>query len=288
MCNSNSGPSPAQLAIQQAQLALQQQTSANQLAEQQREFDIQQVQNQETLRNTKALQDKQQAASDLAAANTQTWETGRAAEQKQATDSIDQAFSKFTPAYYNHYIGDYTAHYQPQINQQYGAATNNTTFGLARTGNLQSQTAADQFQQLQTEKGQAIVDVNNQAMASATNLKNNILNAKQNLMSQATSDATLGSPITPGSADAITAEFNNTSANLGRIANTAGDTVTTLQATPQYASLGSLFGGAASSAGAAISGNNAYNNYQAFNTAFGNSGAAGAANPASNSSSRVS
>jgi hypothetical protein len=266
--------------MQQEQMAQAAKQSAASLAEQQREFDINQQQSNTALANTQALQAQNQAQVDQQAALTKTWETGRAAEQDASVNSVNDAFASFTPDYYKQFTKAYTDHYQPLIDQQFGAASNQTQYGLAREGNLNSQTAADQNAQLQVQKGTAEADLNNQAVGATTALQTNVINAKNNLMSQATSDATLGSPITPGSADAISADFNNTTAALAGLKIGAGDTVTALQATPQYSSLGTLFGTAAGTAGAAISGNTAYNNYQAFNSGAG----AGAANATSSSS----
>ena len=279
----SSGSSSAQqAALQQQQIAQSAQTSAAQLAEQQREFAIQQQQSQDTLANTKALQDKNQAEVDQQAELTKEWQLGRADNTNRATSAIDQAFSQFTPAYYAQFTKDYTDHYDPQVEQQFGVASNDQVYGLARTGNLNSQTAADQIGTLATEHGKALDDVNNAAIGATTAQYGSILNAKQNLMSQATSDSVLGSPVTPGSADAVQANFNNVSSNLARISNSAGDTVTTLSAVPQYSSLGSLFGSAAGTAGAAAQGVNNYNYGQAFQA-----GQASAGNPSSGSSGTV-
>lgn len=286
MCSSGGGGGDdifgTQAAAQQAQQAA---VSTAQLNEQQREFNVQQTSNDQSLANTKALQDAQAADVANQAALTNTWETGRAANQQAATGAVDQAFSAFTPDYYDGYTKAYTDHYQPQLDQQFGAVSNANVYGLARQGNLQSQTAADQIGMLDQQKGNAEADIANKAVAATADLKTNVLNAQANLTNVANSDATLGSPITPGSVDAMNADFNTTSSALARIGNTAGDTVGTLQATPTYSSLGSVFGTAASAASGAITGNNAYTNYQAFNSAANST--SGASNPNGGGSSTV-
>ena len=271
-----------QLVAQQQQEVAQQQASDAQLVEQQREFNVQQVESQQTLANTQALQVANQASVDNQAALTEQYQTGQSAELAAGTKSVNDAFAQFTPDYYDQYIKDYANHYAPQVYQQYGTATNDATFGLARTGNLQSQTAADQYGDLARQKGNALDDINNAAIGATTTLQNNVESARQNLLGQVTSAATLGSPVTPGSADAVTAQFNNTTNALSNIRSSAGDTINTLTATPTYSSLGSLFSSAAGSASAAVSGNNAYG----LNQAFG-SGLTGAANPNTASSGRV-
>jgi hypothetical protein len=268
------GQTAQQQATTQAQVKAQADASAAQLAEQQREFDTQQQQAAQTLANTQALQAAQQAEADRQAALTQQWQTGQAANLQKATDTVNNAFASFTPDYYSKYTKAYQDNYQPQIDRQYGQTSNQDVFQLARTGNLNSQAAANTFADLATQKGVAQANINDQAIAATTNLQNQVNASKQNLLGQATSQSVLGSPITPGSVDAITANFNNTANQLRQIGNTAGDTVTTLQATPTYGSLGQLFGSIAGAGAQAVTGANNYAAYQAFNNGY-----AGAASP---------
>jgi hypothetical protein len=275
---SNAMQQQLQVNLATAQMAQQQQLTDQQLGEQRREFDVQQEQAATSLANERELQAVQQGQVADQAALTREWQLGRSKNQKEATDAINAAFANFNPDYYNKFTQDYTAHYQPEIERQFGTAQNNLTFGLARTGNLASQTAADQYRDLTTEKGLAQADLANRAIGAQTDLQNRVTSSRQQLMSQALSDATLGSPITPGSADAITAQYNNTSSALAQIRNTAGDVVTTLSAVPQYSSLGSLFGNLAQSATSAFQGaqnyaiNNAFQNALASNPTRSGSG----------------
>lgn len=272
-----------QINLATAQMAQTQQLADQQLTEQKREFDIQSDQAAQSLANEKDQQAKAQALADQQAALTNQWETGRAAEQAQGTKDVNDAFAQFTPDYYQKFVNDYMAHYQPQLDRQYDLAKNNVTYGLARSGNLASQTAADQAQNLAIQKGQAQADLSNQAIQAKSNLQNQVAGARQNLMGQVTSDATLGSPITPGSADAINASFNNTSAALAQIRNSAGDIVSSLSAVPQYSSLGSLFGGLSNAATSAFGGAQYYN----YNQAFGQGYSGGVSSASSHGSGRT-
>jgi hypothetical protein len=276
MCSSgSSGVSAAQQqANTNAQLLLSAAQAQSQLVEQQREFSVTTAQNAQTIANTQSQEAAQQQQANTEAAVATNYATTRAGEQTTATNDVNSAFSQFTPAYYAQYTQDYVNNYTPQVNQQYGAAQNQTTYGLARSGNLQSQTAADQYGVLSDEKGQALDDINNAAIGATTTLQNNVLSAKQNLMGTATSDTTLGSPIAPTTADAATSQFNATANALSSLQNTSADTATTLSAAPVYSSLGSLFGSAASSAGAAATGANS----AAYAANF-NAGMAGASSP---------
>jgi hypothetical protein len=276
----SSSDTSQQDAIQQQQIQEQADASAAQLAQQQQEFNEQSAQAAQTLANTQAQEAQQQAEADQTAALTTQFDTGREQEQATATGDIDSAFAAFTPAYYNSYTQAYEDHYQPQVQQQYDTAENQTTYGLARSGNLQSQTAANQYQSLNQQEGTALDDIDNQAVGATATLEGNVASAQQNLINEATSDATLGSPVVPNSADAISSQFNTTSSAINDLNNTAGDTVNTLQATPVYSSLGSLFGAAASGAAAAQTGANNYALASAYNTGS----TVGASNPTSSSS----
>ena len=253
----SSGPTAEQQADQQQQAAQTAQASADALTEQKREFDVSQAQRQTDLANQAALQKQQQDQLDAEAALASQWQTGRAQSAQDATASINDAFSKFTPDYYKGYTTDYENNYDPEVDRQYNIAKQNLTYGLARSGITNSQSAATQQGLLAQDLGRQKADIANQAVSGATALQGSVENAKQNLLSAALSDQTLGSPITPASADAVQAGFNQTSAALSQIKSNAGDVVNTLSAVPSYSPLGSLFGSAASGVSSYLQGQNA-------------------------------
>jgi hypothetical protein len=256
--------------------------SAASLAEQQREFDISEQNRQTDLTSTAEQEAKTQALTDQQAALTEQWQTGRSAEANQATSDISNAFAKFTPDYYNQYAQQYEQAYDPEVERQYGVAKQNLGYGLARTGNEQSQTAATQQALLAQEKGRNLTDVANKAVDAANTLQSNVEQSKSSLLSTALSDATLGSPVTPGSADAITSEFNTAANTLTQIKQNAGDVVNTLSAVPTYNALGNLFGSAASGVASYVSGSQT----GLFNQGYGASSPT-ASSPSSSSSYRV-
>jgi hypothetical protein len=277
------GNSQYQMALQQIQMQQQADASAAALAEQQREFDISQQNRTQDISNQQTQQQQTQSLADQQAALTEQWQTGRSQEATQATNAVNQAFSKFTPDYYSGYVKAYEQNYDPEVERQYGIAQQQLGYGLARSGLTQSQTAATQQSLLAEDKGRQEATIANQAVDAGTALQGNVENAKQNLLSTALSDQTLGSPITPGSADAITAQFDQTSKALSQVTTQAGDVVNTLAAPPTYNALGNLFGNAASGVASYLSGNQ----LAAYNASGYNMPSASAASPTSNSSARV-
>ncbi len=250
-----------QILMQQQQMVAQKQASDAALAEQQREFDISQSNRAQDIQSQQAQQAQVQQQADTQANLTQQWQTGRAQEAGQATDAVNKAFAQFTPDYYQKYAQAYTGNYDPEVERQYGVAKQNLLFGLARQGIGQSQSAATQQGLLEQERGRNISDVANRAQDAATALQGQVVGAKQNLLNTALSDQTLGSPIAPGSADAITAQFDQTSKALSQVTSQAGDVVNTLAAPPSYSALGNLFGSAASGVASYVAGDQlaAYN-----------------------------
>lgn len=278
----SSGPSPQQQAIQQQQFDAQQAASAAALAEQKREYDIAQQQRQQDLATAAAQQKALQDQVDQQAALTHQWQTGRTNEATQARQSVEDAFSQFTPDYYKKFVSDYQANYNPEVTRQYNLAKQQLTYGLARGGILQSQSAATQQGLLAQDQGRHLSDIANQAVSAGATLQGNVAQAKQNLLNSALSDQTLGSPITPGSADAIQAGFDTTSHALSQIKTSAGDVINTLAAPPSYSPLGNLFGNAASGVASYIGGQ-----YYAGSGQGQGAPSPGAANPTGNNSSVV-
>lgn len=250
------------------------------LDEQQREFDTSQKNREQDLADTKKQQDTQAAEIARQAALTQQWQTGRANEAANARQSIDDAFAQFTPDYYNKYTQAYRDNYTPEVDRQYGLAKQNLAFGLARQGITQSQAAATQQGLLAQDRGRQTADISNKAVDATTGLQNSVQNAKSGFLNTALSDQTLGSPITPGSADAIGSAFDQTSRALSQVRSSAGDVVGTLAAPPSYNALGNLFGSAASGVANYVAGSQ-------FNEAYGSGGGVRAASPTAGGSSRV-
>jgi hypothetical protein len=276
--SSSSSTSVYQYELEQEQLQESAAASAASLAEQQREFDISEQNRATDLASSTALQAQEQASADQSAALTEQWQTGRSAEAQGATQSINDAFAQFTPDYYQKYAEAYQQNYDPEVERQYGLAKQDLGYGLARQGITQSQSAATQQGLLAQEKGRQEADIANKAQDAAATLQSQVASSKQNLLNTALSDQTLGSPVTPGSADAITSAFNTTSAALSSIKQTAQDTQSALSATPSYSSLGNIFGQAASGVANYVSGNEYYNAYGA------GSGSPSASSPTSGTS----
>lgn len=246
------------------QLVAQQEASDKALAEQQREFDVAEQNRAQDLARTQQQQAEAQRQVDAQAALTERWQQGRTQAADQARSDIEGAFARFTPDYYSKFTSDYTGNYIPEVDRQYNLAKQNLIFGLARSGIGQSQSAATQQGLLAEDRGRKVADISNQAIDAQTQLRNNVATAKSNLLNTALSDQTLGSPITPGSADAISSAFDQTSRALSQVRSSAGDVINTLAAPPNYSPLGNLFGSAASGVASYLTGNQLYDFNQAY------------------------
>lgn len=241
--------------MQQAQLDAQQQQAAASLAEQQREADAQSTANQQQFDYQKA-QDAQRQADTQAQADRQTTvDQSRASNATRATNSINAAFAQFSPAYFQQYQNDYYSQADDEINRQYGLAQKDLRFGLARSGNLDSTTGADQTAKLAETKGRAETDQANAAATAASDLSTKVTSAKTGLLDQALSTNTLGNPIAGGSSDAVNASIDTANRAVTAVSNTAGDYVTGIKAVaPTTGSLAGLFGAAAGSGANALAG----------------------------------
>lgn len=257
-------PAPPQYAAQgaqnmeQAQLIAQQDIADQNTALQEQIANQQEEQAQQTL----AYQEQQSAQAQAEAqqqADLQTqYDQSRNQLAQQATDWVNQTFSQYNQDYYNQYAQDYQNALTPTIDQQYGQAKGNMLFGLARAGQLNSQTHADQQGLLDQTRGQAYATVATQATQAAQNLQQQVGQAQNSLLSQILSTGALGQPVAPGSIDDINANIANTGQAIQQIQSSGQDQLAKIGQLPTPSTLGNVFGGLASTAGNAIAGNNLY------------------------------
>ena|SRR5271157_116550 len=97
---------------------------------------------------------------------------------------INQAFSGFTPQFYQGVQNAYQNYATPQVYQQYQPMQQQLDYRLANQGLMGS--GADQFlhQQLGQQLGQAQQQVGNQALQQSRNLQQQVGQEKSNLISQ--------------------------------------------------------------------------------------------------------
>ena len=141
--------------VAQYQLMAQQDASDQQLAQQKQLSDQQLAFNQQQVADQKAQQDALQAQADAQAKRQSDYDTGRAGLLATGTQSINDAFAKFSPDYFNQYTSDYMTKATDDINYQKDIASKQLLFGLARQGLGSSQTAADQQGLLEEDAGRA-------------------------------------------------------------------------------------------------------------------------------------
>lgn len=101
-------------------------------------------------------------------------EEARNARIRDGETSINKAFEGFNDDYFNQYTDAYQNNYAPQLDEQYIKAKQKTTFGLSRTGNLQTSAGAnrlgDLFQAYSDRKG----EIADQALAAANDLRTRV------------------------------------------------------------------------------------------------------------------
>lgn len=110
-------------------------------------------------------------------------------QQRQANittgmGKIDSAFSGFTPDYYNGITQSFLGYYKPQIDDQYKEAQRQTTFNLARGGNLDSSEAGREMGLLQRDYDNAYQGVQSQAIGASKDAQANVQQQKMNLQNQ--------------------------------------------------------------------------------------------------------
>lgn len=152
----------------------------------------------------------------------QDWqELARQQSIAYGTKSINDTFDKqFTPDFYKNIKQGYLDFANPQLDNQYRDAQKQLTYSLARSGNLDSSTRADQFGDLTTAYNQ-----NRQQVAADANSR-----------SSAAQDAVNSSR--SGLISALNATGDATAA-----ANNATSQAAALSAPPAYSAIGDMFGG---------------------------------------------
>jgi hypothetical protein len=127
---------------------------------------------------------KKDNGSAAAAAQARSDEQARQATIRAGTDKINSTFdSQFTPDFYGNIKKGFLDYANPQLDQQYKDAQKELTYSLARGGNLDSSTRADQSGTLQRTYDTGKQAVADQALSYENNSKNSIEDARGNLIS---------------------------------------------------------------------------------------------------------
>lgn len=99
-------------------------------------------------------------------------------------NKINDTFSQFNDPYYADFEKKNLDLALPDIQKQKVDANNQTLYGLARAGNLDSSTAAKQYGDVETRNTQAIQQATDTAHTAAQNLRNDVEAERSNLVSQ--------------------------------------------------------------------------------------------------------
>lgn len=131
---------------------------------------------------------------------------------------IDKNFDKFDKKYYGKYRDTYKGYYAPQVEKQYGEATDKLVASLADRGMLESSVGNDAQAKLLDEFTKANTNISNEALDASNKLRSNVESQKSNLYS-----------------------INEASADPMGINAQAIGASTALVAPPTYSPLGQLF-----------------------------------------------
>src|SRR5271157_2565954 len=107
--------------------------------------------------------------------------------QNQAVGQINNAFSGFTPQFYQGIQNAATNYWTPQLYQQYLQNSQGLGYNLANRGLLNSTAAQQGQQQLSGAMNQASNQIGNQAVQASQNLQNQVGQEQANLIGQAES-----------------------------------------------------------------------------------------------------
>lgn len=246
------------------QLQAQQEASDTQLAQQKQLADQQLTFNQQQVSDQKAQQDALQAQADAQAKRQSDYDTGRAGLLATGTQSINDAFSKFSPDYFNQYTSDYMTKATDDINYQKDIANKQLLFGLARQGLGASQAAVDQKGLLEEDAGRATAAQTANAEDATNQLKTQVAGSKANLLGQVSAAESVSPPIAGVNDQAVNSSLDTTRQAISGVTNNAGDTIASLGGVPSVSPLVNIFTNVLGGAGSFVSGQNALGVSNAF------------------------
>jgi hypothetical protein len=128
-------------------------------------------------------------------------EAERQARLATGKKGIDEQFSKIGDPFYKTYQDNYLNYYTPQVEDQYKIAKDDTNYGFARAGTLNSSMSAKGLADLYKKKLDSDAMVRSQADAAVGQLRGNVLEAKNSAVNQlyATEDPTMATNLATNS-----------------------------------------------------------------------------------------
>jgi hypothetical protein len=184
---------------------------------------------------------QQEARAQQRAAAQRQYADGRSAAIGNAQDQINAAFGGFNDDFFNRFAEDFRSYYTPQLSRSFDDATKRVTFGLARTGNLDSSAAADAYGRLAEQRAGAEADIAAGARDTANRFRSDIDNQRRALQSEVFSALSLAPPM---NADDISADsaLGGISSALGDVGGRAAAAARGIQA-PQFGAFSDPFAG---------------------------------------------
>lgn len=229
--------------VAQYQIMAQQDLSDKTLKAQQESAQQQQAFNERQAAEQKAQYDQQQQQVQEQAQRQSAYDTGRSQTLGEATNQINQAFSRFSPDYFNQYQQQYQTQAQSNIDRQRQLAEKELRFGLARAGLSGSQTGANQFGLISETAGRAAADQSVQAQQARSDLENRVAQSRQDLMNQVVTAQSIAPPIAGNTIENVNQALQTQRSAISPIATSAGDVAAAQQAVPVVNTLSNIFAG---------------------------------------------
>lgn len=157
---------------------------------------------------------------DNSAAIARQQEQERQARIAQGETAIDDAFSRFDDPFFSQFTDSYLNYYQPQLQQQFGNATDDLRLAFARKGNLNGTAASDNYKDLANTFVDASNNLSSKALAATNDLKSDVNTRRNNLST-----------------------LNATSADPSAVARQAVSSAGAVQETPTFSPLANIFAG---------------------------------------------
>lgn len=130
-----------------------------------------------------------QQANERMAAEQRAAEEARQRRIQEAIAGINNTFSQFNDDWFGKKKTDYLSYYDPQVEQQYGEAKQNTLFQLARQGLTDSSAGAKVYSDLARDYGNQKQSIQSGANAYEQQARSQVETQRNNLINQATATA---------------------------------------------------------------------------------------------------
>lgn len=213
----------------QEQLALQN-------AENQRQRDLIQAEinrREEAERAAEAQRQAERQATAASAAERAAQARAYAEERNRfiedSTAQVNQAYAGFDDTYFNKFAQEFVDYYKPQVRREYGAASNQATYGFSDAGTLRSSMAAEAFGDLARARTEKEAGVAGEAQDRAQGFRDDITTQKNDALRSIYDAASIAPPILEDGMDgrAAAAQIGT---QLSGLTRTARDRATSTKA----------------------------------------------------------